>query len=111
MTDLAADQTLKFDTELTLSAASFTGTPQLIGTLRHNPVIMLFKNQSTVPVFISDENGSTVGTTMISGEHFVLDCRGNHGGAANMGFGKGTSFYLTGTGGTGGFKISILYAK
>ncbi len=110
MTDLALDQNLKWDTELFL-VENFTGVPQLIGTLQHNPVIILFKNQSTVSVFISDENGSTKGTTMIAGEHFVLDCRANHGNATNMTFPKGTSFYLTGTGGTGGFKISVLYAK
>ena len=112
MANLSLDQTLEFDTEMTVSAA-FSGTPQLLGTLQNKPVMMLVKNQSTVSVFFADNTGSTKGTTMVAGEEFVLDCRGNHGTASNMGFAVGTSFFVTGTGGAvgGAFKVSILYAK
>jgi len=110
MSNLPFDQNLAFDTELSLSAP-FTGTAQLIGVLSNKPVILLVKNQSTVPVFFADNSGSSKGTTMVAGEEFVLDCRGNHGTAANMGFPVQTSFFATGTAGTGAIKISVLYAK
>ncbi len=110
MTNLPLDQNLVFDNEMTLTAP-WSGVSQFLGTLQNNPVIMLIKNQSTVPVFFADNSGSTAGTTMVAGEEIVLDCRANHGNASNMGFGKGKSFFITGTGGTGAFKLGILYAK
>lgn len=110
MANLPFDQRFGFDTELSVSAP-FTGTPQLLGTLTNQPVIILIKNQSTVSVFFADNNGSTKGTTMVAGESLVLDCRGNKGNAPNGGFPIGTSFYVTGTGGTGSFKVSIIYAR
>lgn len=110
MTNLPTDQNLKFDTELTGDATAFNGTAQLLGILSNNPVIILAKNQSNQIVFFADNNGSTKGTTMLPGENFVLDCRGNSGKAMNMGFGAGTPLYVTGPVGTGNFKVSILYA-
>lgn len=109
MSNQPFDQRFSWDTELSLSGP-FTGTSQLIGVLANEPVIILFKNQSTVPVFIADNPGSTKGSTMVAGESFVLDCRGNKGKAVNGGFPVGTSFFATGTGGTGSVKISIVYA-
>lgn len=110
MANQPIDQIFDFDTELTVSAP-FTGSAQLLGTLTNNPVIILVKNQSTVPVFFANNTGSTRGTTMVAGETFVLDCRANKGLAANGAFPINTSFYVTGTGGTGAFKVSIIYAK
>jgi hypothetical protein len=110
MSNLSLDQNLAFDTEMTLTAP-WTGIPQFLGTLQNKPVIMLLKNLSTVPVFFSDNGTTTEGTTMIAGEEIVLDCRANNGTASNMGFGIGTSFFITGTAGAGSFKVSILYAK
>lgn len=108
MTNLETDQKLAFDTELTTS--TFNGTAQLLGSLTNNPVVMFVKNQSNVSVFFADNPGSTKGTTMAAGEEFILDCRANNGTARNMTFSKGTPFYATGTGGTGSFKVSVLYA-
>lgn len=110
MSNLSLDQNLAFDTEMTLTAP-WTGVPQLLGVLQNKPVIMMLKNQSTVPVFFADNSASVAGTTMVAGEEIVLDCRANHGNASNMGFGIGASFFITGTAGTGSFKVSILYAK
>lgn len=110
MSNTPYDQRLYFDTELSL-AAPFTGVSQLVGTLSNEPVLILFKNQSTVSIFLADNNGSQKGTTMVSGEEIIMDCRANHGKAVNMGFPIGTSFFVTGTGGSGFVKISILYAK
>jgi hypothetical protein len=72
---------------------------------------MLIKNQSSVSVFFADNAGSTKGTTMLAGEEIVLDCRSNAGKAINMGFPIGTPFFVTGTNGTGAFRLSIFYAK
>lgn len=110
MANLPFDQRLAFDTELSLTGP-FTGVSQLIGTLSNEPVLILFKNQSTVAIFLADNNGSTNGTTMVAGEEIIMDCRANHGNAVNMGFPVGTSFFATGTAGTGSVKISVLYAK
>ncbi len=104
------DQNLIFDTELSVSAA-FTGSPQFLGKLVNEPVIMMAKNLSTVSVFFADNSGSTKGTTMAAGEEIIFDCRSNSGRAPNMGFPINTPFYVTGTGGTGSFKVSIIYAK
>lgn len=110
MTNQPQDQRLTFDIELSLTAP-FTGVAQFLGNLTNEPVIMLIKNQSSVAVFFADNSGSTNGTTMVAGEEIVLDCRGNSGKAVNMGFPAGTPFFITGTAGTGSFKVSVLYAK
>lgn len=110
MTNLPKDQRLIFDAEISL-AAPFSGVSQLIGVLRNEPVIIFFKNQSNVSVFVADNTGSINGMTMIAGEEIVLDCRSNNGTAVNMGFPIGTSFYATATAGAGAIRISVLYAK
>lgn len=109
-----------FDVELTRAASTFNGTSQQLlfrGTatpaiLQNNPVMILIKNQTTVSIFFADNSGSTEGTTMIAGEHFVLDCRGNKGNAPNGSFPIGTAFFVTGVaGGAGSVNVSIIYAK
>lgn len=109
MTNRAIDQNLRFDEELEVAGA-FTGVPQFVGSLTNRAVLIMFKNQSTVSVFLADNNGSTNGTTMAAGEEIIMDCRANNGISSNMGFPAGTSFFITGTGGTGAFRISSLYA-
>lgn len=110
MSNLPFDQKLKFDVELSLAASTFTGSAQLLGVLTNEPVILLIKNQTSVPVFFADNSGATNGTTMAIGEEIVLDCRTNSGHAMNMGFPIGTSFFVTGATGTGAFKVAVLYA-
>jgi hypothetical protein len=115
MSNLPTDQKLAFDTELSQAGSALSGTPLLLGTLTNEPVILLVKNQTSVSVFFADNPGSTKGTTMASGEEFVLDCRSNNGTARNMGFPIGTPFYATQVSGTpgaatGAFKVSVLYA-
>ncbi len=105
------NQNFMFDTELSLSAASFSvGVPVLVGTLENNPVAILFKNQSNQVAFLADNPGTTKGTTMAVGEAIILDCRGNKGSAINGSFRIGTSFYVTAPVGSGAFKISLIYA-
>lgn len=110
MANLPFDQRLAFDTELTIAASTFTGSAQFLGTLTNEPVMMLIKNQTSVSVFFADNPGSTKGTTMAIGEEIILDCRSNAGRATNMGFPINTSFFVTGTAGTGNFKVSVLFA-
>jgi len=109
MTNLPLDQKLAFDTELSVSAP-FTGVAQLLGVLANEPVIMFIQNQSSVSAFFADNAGATKGMTLVAGESIVLDCRSNAARAVNMGFPMGTALYVTGTAGTGAFKVAILYA-
>jgi hypothetical protein len=99
-----------FDTERSVAGA-FLGSFQTLGsTLTENPVILIFDNQSTVSVEVS-VNGTDTWKTFSAGEALVLDLRGNHGIAANYTIDIGTQFYVKGTGGTGSFRLSILYAR
>jgi hypothetical protein len=110
MVNLSYDQRLKFDTELSLAGSSLTGSAVLIGTLINEPVVILVKNQTNQTVFFADNPGTTNGTHMAAGEEFVIDCRANAGTSINMGFPQGTSFYATGSTGTGNFYVGSLYA-
>ena len=114
MADMPFDQRLKFAPELSVTMDSDVSN-QLVGVLVHQPVMLLFKNQSNVAVFVSDNNDESdaEGTTMVAGEEIIFDCRGNHGNAVNMGFPVGTSFFATAVDNdaSGDLKISYLYAK
>ncbi len=108
--NVPTSQNFGFDVELSLNAASLTGSAVLIGTLSNNPVMIMFKNQTNQIVFLADNSGSTNGTTMAVGEEIILDCRANRGLAPNGSFPANTSFFATGPTGTGVFKISVIYA-
>lgn len=90
---------------------TMTGSPVLIGTLSENPVIIIFDNQSTVPVAVSvnDATGTNVWKTFPAGEALVLDLRTQAHLASNFTFDKGTSFY--GDGASGDFSISYIAAR
>jgi hypothetical protein len=85
------------------------GATNLGGPLQQNPVIAIFDNQSTVPVAVSFSG--ILWKTFSAGEALVLDMRGNDGKADNFTFDIGTQFQTTSTGGTGTFRLSILYAR
>ena len=111
MANSPIEQNMQFDTELSLAASSFTGSPVFIGTLSNEPVIIRFANQSNQSVFVADNPGSTKGMTLVANETVIMDCRANNGVARNMGFPINTSFYATASSGTGAFKISVVYAR
>lgn len=97
------------DTERSVTGA-FTGVAQNLGTpLTVNPIIAIFDNQSTVAIAVAF--GGVTWKTFSAGEALVLDMRGNHGYANSYTFDQGTQFTVTGTGGTGSFRLSILYAR
>lgn len=99
-----------FDTERTVSGP-FTGSFQTLGSiLSHNPVILIFDNQSTVSCEISVD-GVKTWKTFPAGEAMILDLRANHGIASTYAININTQFYVKGTGGTGLFSIAILYAQ
>lgn len=100
-----------FDTELRVTAP-FTGVAQSLGTLTTTPAILFFKNDSTVEVFFADNSGTTKGLTMTPGEKIVLDCSTNRTAVApTLNFPIGTQFFVTGTGGTGAFRVGVISAR
>lgn len=86
-----------------------TGSWVQIGVLAQVPAIIIFDNQGTVDVAISDDGGTTTWKTFQGGEALVLDLRSAHGLAANFAFDKGTTFH--GNGASGTFRISYIYAR
>lgn len=100
-----------FDEERVVTGA-FTGVAQnLGGPLEFNPVLAIFDNQSTVEIAVSVDGGVTTWKTFSAGEAFVWDLRANSGNAPTWTIDLGTQFSVTGTGGTGSFRLSINYAK
>lgn len=92
-------------------AGPFTGSAQNLGAvLSQNPIIAIFDNQSDVDVSVGF-SGIANWKTFSAGEALVLDLRGNHGEAPTFTFDLGTQFTVTATGGTGSFRLSILYAR
>jgi len=89
-------------------AATMSGSFVLIGTLLHNPVIIIFDNQGTVPVAISIDGGARTWRTFTAGEALLLDLKANHGNAQNGTFQIGMTF--SGNGASGTFSISYIYA-
>jgi hypothetical protein len=86
-----------------------TGSAVTIGTLLYNPVMIIFDNQGTVDVAISVDGGTTTWKTFQGGEALVLDLRCQQGQANDFSFDVGTVF--TGTGASGTFRISYIYAR
>jgi hypothetical protein len=87
---------------------AMTGAPAIIGTLLHNPTILIFDNQSTTAVVLSINGVSW--KTFSGAEAIVLDLRAAHASAANYSFPIGTVFSGNGAA-NGSFSISYLYAK
>lgn len=97
------------DTERVVTGP-FSGAAQNLGTaLTVNPIIAIFDNQSDVDVAVAFSG--VTWKTFSAGEALVLDMRGNNGEAATYTFDIGTQFTVTATGGTGSFRLSILYAR
>ncbi len=104
---MSINNSQNFKTGVELSAV-MTGASVVIGSLIHNPVIIIFDNQGTVAIAISVDGGATTWRTFPGGEALVLDLRAAHGIAPNGTFPIGTTFF--GTGASGTFSISYIYA-
>lgn len=86
-------------------AGAFSGSYQTVGTaLDSIPNIIVLDNQSTVALEVSFD-GSTTWKTMAAGAALVLDFASDELLVA-----IGTQVYVKGTGGTGSFYVSIVYA-
>jgi hypothetical protein len=86
---------------------TMTGAFTLVTTLLYNPVIIIFDNQSTVPVALSID-GVNTWKTFSAGEALILDLRAASGIAPNFTIDVGTSFF--GNGASGNFSISYIAA-
>jgi hypothetical protein len=96
------------DTER-IVAAAFSGSSQNIGSaLTVNPFWMCFDNQSTVTCVVY-WNG-VQWKTFVAGEALVVDFSTNKSQAATRCPKVGDQFSLIGSGGTGQFSISAIYA-
>lgn len=95
--------------EISFDTATLVAGYNLMGELEHNPVIIIFDNQSDTTIEFSN-NGTSTKKTFVAGEVFVLDMRANIGIASNFTFRKFMQLFLAGTAGTGDFKISYIYA-
>jgi len=112
MQDPISSTQLSFGTELSLSAASFTGSPVPIGALLEVPSVITFMNDTDVDVFIADNTGATRGMTLTAGKSIIVDCVSNKGlNSSFLGFWKGKQFYATAAAGTGTFRIGVLTAE
>lgn len=103
-------QTVGWPTEL--ASGMTTSATVLIGTLKFNPVLIIFDNQGThsIAVSVNDSSGATVWRTFPAGEALVLDLRNQHAQAPNFTIRLGDTFYGTGTTGDT-FSISYIYAS
>lgn len=100
-----------FAPQLSYNTAGGTGAFQAFSAaLTQNPAIIIFDNQSTVAVTISDD-GVVSGKTFSAGEALVLDLRTNQTKTANdLTWPIGTQFYANSGAGVGSFFISVIYA-
>lgn len=104
-------QDARFETELTYNTAGGTGAYQAFSAaLAQNPAIIIFDNQSTVSVIISD-NGTTNGKTFQAGQSLVLDLRANAPFVKELTWRIGTQFFANSGVGVGNFTISLVYAS
>jgi hypothetical protein len=85
---------------------AMTGSQVTLGILISNPCKIIFDNQSTAPVALTMSSLGTAQTwhTFPAGEAIILD-------NDLESFPAGTTFYATGTNGTGNFSISYTYIK
>lgn len=85
------------------------GETNLGAPLQQNPKVAIFDNNSTVDVEV--RFSGILWKTFSAGEALVLDCGSNAAKADNFTFDIGTQFTTTSSGGTGSFRLSILYAR
>ena len=101
---LSAPSRARFGVERSATGA-FTGSFQVVGTpLDSIPNIIILDNQSTVVLQVSF-NGTDIWKTFAIGQSLVLDVASDE-----LLIAVGTQIYVKGTGGTGSFYASIVYA-
>ena len=96
--------------ELTYDSTGGDSTFQSMGTLTENPIMLIFDNQSSVAIAITNDITKTW-RTFPAGEGLVLDLRANHGLPSEFSFKKTTELFASSAVGTGNFSISYIYAR
>src|SRR5262249_16692629 len=99
----------KFADQLTFNSAGLSGTPQSMGTLTEQPVVIFLINNSNVSAVISDDP-DVIGITLSAVRAVVIDMRANNGQSDFFTFSQGTEFFVSGSAGTGNITVSYLYA-
>lgn len=109
---MTANEKAKFAPQLSYSAAAGDGTYKAFSAaLTKNPAMIIFDNQTSVSVTISDD-GLTDGKTFVTGEAMILDLRTNKLSQSNdLTWPIGTLFFGKSIAGTGTFLISVVYAS
>lgn len=101
---ITAPARAKFGKQRTLTAP-FSGAYQTVGSILDSiPNIMILDNQSTVAAEVSFD-GAFTWKTFAPGQALVLDFASDQ-----MLVEQGTQVYVKGTGGTGSFYVSLVYA-
>lgn len=98
--------------ELTISAATFTGANQLLGTFEHSPSMIIIQNETNVTVSVKRfEDNSETGISFAAGVRLVLDMITNKAQAEFFSFPANNPIYVSAAAGAGDFKIAYIYGK
>ena len=108
MTQASRSERANLPDELIITTLS--GAYDTIGTVLFKVAIIIFDNQSTVPIQIS-VNGTSTWKTFPAGEGLVLDLRDKKAEAANFGIEQGTTFFAKGAAGANTFSIAYVVAS
>lgn len=105
-------QKAKFAPEINYSTTTGDGTYKpFSAALTFSPALIIFDNQSTVAVTISDD-GITDGKTLVAGEAMILDLRTNRlDPPGEFTWPVNTQFFAKSIAGSGVVLISMVYAS
>jgi len=102
----------EFGAELTIDAATFTGSNQSIGSFLQAPSLIIIQNDTNVTVSIRRfSNPSQTGISFVAGTKLVLDMVTNRAMAEFFSFPANHPILITAAAGTGNFKIAYIYGK
>lgn len=99
-----------FGQELTIDAATFTGSAQSMGSFSQPPSMVIIQNDTTVTVSIRRfSDPSQTGISFANGVRLVLDMNTNRAMAEFFSFFANNPILVSGAAGTGLFKIAYVY--
>ena len=96
--------------ELTIDAATFTGSAQSMGQFSFPPSMIIIQNDCNQTVAIRRfSDPSQNGISFVAGTRLVLDMESNRALADFFSFGARNPILVSGTAGVGLFKIAYIY--
>lgn len=99
-------------TELSIDSATFTGSPQSMGTFVQPPSMVIIQNDSNVTVsLLQFADSSQTGISLVTGTKLVLDLVTNKANAEFFSFPANTPVQVSGAAGVGNFKIAYIHGK